>query len=224
MRYTTPSFKDVEGEQRLTSPNLLAAGRAVGGIALGIGMAANMVDPTTAVAAASGLAATDAEGSVILATRPFPRLQKAIRAVPSRWGRILDPVADKIYAVSVFAGGTINGSIPIEQAAPVLAMEAATVGATVAATSRRGGETPEVGQVNKIGMVARMLMIAGNLGAGASQGGAHEALATSGKVGFAGAVGLGGLSIVNIWRQGGETAPEQPLPEQPFPEQSSHEI
>jgi hypothetical protein len=204
MRLTTPSFKNVEGEKKITLPNLMSVGRAVGGVALGAGMAANLIDPVTATVAAASLAATDAEGSVIIATRSFPRLQNALRIVPSSWGRVLDPIADKAYAISIFIGGMANGAIPLEQGIPVMATEVATMGATQLATHRRGGEVPEVGQVNKIGMVARMDMIANDLGAQATHGGVHDALAISGKFGFGAAFILGAASCINILRQGNE--------------------
>jgi hypothetical protein len=214
-RITTPSFKDIEGDKKFTSPNLMAVGRGVGGVLLGVGMAANLVDPTTAVAAASGLAATDAEGSVIVATRPFPRVQKALRAFPSRWGRMLDPIADKVYAMGIFGGGMANGSIPIELGAPVAAMEVATAGSTFLATHQRGGETPEVGQVNKLGMIARMGFIASELGAKAAHGGLHDVLSVGGKAGFIGSMALGAGSMINILRQGREGVPE---PSQEIPQ------
>lgn len=209
MRVTTPSFKDVEGDKKFTVPNLMAVGRAVGGLALGIGMAANVVDPATAAYTAAGLAATDAEGSTIVATRRWPKLQEKLRIVPSSWGRLLDPIADKIYAMSVFGGGIANGAIPLEQGIAVLGMETGTAGATFMATHQRGGEPPEVGQVNKLGMIARMQMIAGELGAHAvGHGTMHDVLATGGKVGFFGAIALGAGSIVNVIRQGRQGPPE----------------
>ena len=208
MKLTTPSFKEVEGDKKITLPNLMAVGRAVGGFALGVGMATNMVEPGTAVAAASGLAATDAEGSVIIATRRFPRLQETIRAVPSRWGRLLDPIADKVYAMSIFMGGMANGAVPLEQGIPVMGTELATIGSTQYATHQRGGEVPEVGPINKIGMVMRMDMIAADLGAAATHGPVHEFLTAAGEIGFIGAVALGVGSIANILRQGREGPPE----------------
>lgn len=208
MRVTTPSFKAVEGERKVTLPNLLSVSRAVGGVALGVGMAANAVDPTTALVAAGSLAATDAEGLAIVATKRFGRLQEALRIVPSKWGRILDPVADKIYAISIFAGGMANGAIPAEQGIAVLATEASTMLATGIATRRRGGEAPEVGQVNKLGMIARIAMIGANLGAKAAEGGLHDALATTGTLSAIAATALGVASSISIFRQGSAT-PEQ---------------
>lgn len=207
MRITTPSFKDVEGDRKVTLPNLMAVGRAVGGVLLGVGMATNMVEPGAAVAASAGLAATDAEGSVIIATRRFPRIQRALLAYPSRWGRYLDPIADKFYALSIFAGGMVNGAIPLEQGLPVAATEGATMLATKVATDRRGGEVPEVGQVNKIGMVARMGMIASNLGAKAVEHGLHDVLTVAGEGSAIAAFGLGVASTINIYRQGNEAEP-----------------
>ncbi len=205
---TTPSFKNVEGEKKITLPNLMSVARGVGGVLLGAGMAANVVDPGTAAVTAAGLAATDAEGSVIIATRRLPRLQKALNIVPSSWGRILDPIADKAYALGIFGGGMANGAVPLELGIPVAGTEFATMVATQVATHRRGGEVPETGPVNKIGMVERMQFIAGELGAHATHGAVHDALSVFGKVGFGGAVALGTASAINIWRQGGETVPE----------------
>ena len=192
-------------------PNGMAVARAAGGALLGAGMAANMVDPATAVYAAAGLAATDAEGSVIVATRKFPRLQEKLRILPSKWGRYLDPIADKVYAMSVFMGGIANGSVPLEQGAALIGMETATVGATAVATHQREGEPTEVGQVNKLGMIARMAAIAGYLGSRAAEhGAAHDIAAAGGRYGFLGAMALGAGGIINILRQGRQGPSEVP--------------
>jgi hypothetical protein len=207
MQIITPSFKDIEGDMKFTSPNLMSIGRGVGGLVLGGLMAFNLVEPATALAATAGLAASDAEGSLIRATRPFPRLQKAIRAIPSSWGRIMDPIADKAYMGGVFLGGALNGSIPLEHAVGVGGTETAAMGATLVATSRRGGQVPEVGRIGRMGMIERMQMVVGDLGAAATHGPVHEALHVFGEVGFIGSVALGASSFVNIWRQGGQPAP-----------------
>ena len=213
MKIITPSFKDVEGDKKFTSPNLMSIGRGVGGIVLGGLMAFNLVEPMTALGATAGLAASDAEGSLIRMTRPFPRLQRAIRAIPSRWGRIMDPIADKAYMGGVFIGGALNGSIPLEHAIGVGATETATMGATLAATSRRGGQVPEVGKIGRLGMIERMQMVVGDLGAAATHGPVHEALHVFGEVGFLGSVALGASSFVNIWLQGRQGAPVPEAPE-----------
>jgi hypothetical protein len=89
-------------------------------------------------------------------------------------------------------------------------METATIGATAVATHQREGEPTEVTQVNKLGMIARMQMIAGELGAHAlGRGTMHDVLAIGGKVGFFGAIALGAGSIANILKQGRQGPPPE---------------
>lgn len=196
------SFKSSGEEQGelLTSPNAISVARGAGGVVLGAMLATNNIDPSAAVVAAGGLAASDMEGSLIQATSRWPKFQRTIRAIPSTVGRKLDPVMDKIFAASVFTGAVVGGYMPIEQAGPILATEAATASTTIYVT-QKGGD-PEVGKAGTIGMAARMGSMVLNLAASASESGQlHEALTIGGVMSTIAAVGLGALSCRDIWKQ-----------------------
>src|ERR1035437_6346226 len=139
------SFKAVEENLSLTLPNALSVSRGVGGIALGIGLATGTVDPTTALVSAAVLGATDAEGLTITATSRLPRLQRALRIIPSTIGRKLDPVMDKVYGLSVLLGATIGGEVPHWQGAGIIGTEVATSVVTLLAVKR--GNDPEVSKI-----------------------------------------------------------------------------
>lgn len=196
------SFKESGEEQDaiFTSPNVISVGRGVCGVVLGGVLATNNIDPGAAVVAAGVLGATDMEGSLISLTSRWPQLQHTLRAYPSRIGRKLDAVMDKLFAVSVFAGSIIGGYMPSEQAAPILVTEAATAGTTMYVT-KEGGD-PEVGRAGTFGMCARMGSMVLNLGASAAESGEmHDRLAVGGLVSTVAAVCLGAVSCRDIWRQ-----------------------
>jgi phosphatidylglycerophosphate synthase len=154
------SLKNVETDDVATLPNGLSVFRGVGGVALGVGLAIGM-DPTFAAASVLALAMSDAEGSLISATNRFPRLQKLLHIYPSKIGRYLDVVTDKMFGLSVLAGGAIGGQIPIWQAADILTIEVATSTASIIAKMRHAD--PETSKIGKIGTVARFAVMATDL-------------------------------------------------------------
>lgn len=192
---------NVESDRYITTLNAMSAGRAVGGAVLGVGMATGAVGPEAAVIATVGLAATDAEGSLYVATQRFPRMQKALGIIPSRWGRMLDPIADKIFVASVFLGGMAGGLIDPYDGVPILATEAATTAAT-GYVRHKNGEYPEVSKAGKASMVARCGSVLLNLCAAASEDQLYqESLQWAAHGMTAGAAILGMLSIKNILAQ-----------------------
>jgi phosphatidylglycerophosphate synthase len=193
------SFRKEEDTALFTLPNALTGIRAVGGVILGALLAWGRITPATALIAAAALAATDMEGGTISATRRWPRLQKAFRIIPSALGRIADPVADKIFAISIFLAGTLGGEIPIWQAVGILAAEAATSLATFYITAK-GGKS-ETSKVGAWGMAARCGTIACDLGAAAiATGLLHGLLIAVGAAMATAAMLLGGLSCWKIYR------------------------
>jgi phosphatidylglycerophosphate synthase len=207
------SHRNEEKEVIATLPNALTAVRAVGSVALGAALAAKGIDPTVAVGAAAALAASDAEGSVITATKRFPRVQRALRIIPSKFGRIGDPIADKFLGISLMAGGMVGGEIPIWQGASILATEIATAATSVAIQSRGGDvEAPKIG---KIGMGARCAVIIADLLAsavGTHSGIAHEVFADGGDALAGAAFALGSLSVGTIIHKHNNPLPQLPAP------------
>jgi len=196
------SLKHEEADIKLTTLNGLSVGRAVGGAAMGIGMATGAVSPGEALVGSTLLGATDAEGSLYVATRRWPRLQNALRIIPSKYGRILDPVADKIFVASVFLGGMAGGMISPYDGGAILASEAATTAATLEVKHHNDGEEPEVVKAGKVGMVARCGSIFFNLAAAASEDQSYQEALTWAGHGSAGlAVLCGALSIKGILAQ-----------------------
>lgn len=196
------SFKASGQEQDviLTTPNGISAARGGGGIVLGGLLATKGIEPESALAAASVLAVSDAEGALIQMTANMPRLQRLLRTVPSKIGRKLDPVMDKLFAASVFFGASIGGQIPLGQAIPILATETATAASTLYVASK-GGD-PEVSNAGTWGMIARMGSIVLNLAAySVEPSDLHNTLSTGGIVSTVVAVGLGALSCTEIIRQ-----------------------
>jgi len=190
------SFKTTEGDLLATLPNTLTGIRAVGGITLGALLATNTIEPGRAFVAGTVLALTDFEGVLISATNRWPRLQNALRIHPSKIGRKADPIADKIFTMAVFIGGTIGGEIPLWQAGSILAAEVATSATTIAIT-KRGGE-PETSKVGSVGMVTRCATIAANFGAAATEGSSHDVLAATGAGMAVASVVLGAISCWKI--------------------------
>lgn len=202
------SRKSAESDKNFTLLNVLTAARAVGGVALGLGMAKYQLDPTFVAGAAATLALTDAEGTLLDATRRFPRLQKAMRIIPSRIGRFTDPIADKIYAISIMGGGLASGSIPVYDGFGILATEIATAMVTGVATLQ--GKETEVSGIGKLGMIARCGAIASHLSAAAvGSGDLHEALTYTGHGSAGLAVVLGTMSCLKIFQQSKTQPTEQ---------------
>lgn len=202
------NFKSVESNEKLTLPTVMSFARLFGGAALGYALARNNIDPNAAFAAAAGLGATDAEGNVIQLARWTPRLQKALRIIPTKFGRLMDPVADKVFAVSIFAGGVIGDYIEPKVAIPILATEVATAASTgiVKAVT---GEEPQVTTAGKAGMVGRCGVMGTALLASGTTGNAQEALdaATYALTGVS--VTLGSVSCGQIIRNAFHRQPEQ---------------
>lgn len=193
------SRKSAESDKIFTLLNALTAARAIGGIALGLGMAKYQLDSTFVAGAAATLAVTDAEGTLLDATRRLPRLQKALRIIPSKIGRFTDPIADKIYGISIIGGGLASGSIPAYDGFGILATELAT--ATVTGIATLQGKETEVSGVGKLGMIARCGAIASHLTAAAvGSGDLHEALTYTGHGSAGLAVVLGAMSCFKIFR------------------------
>jgi hypothetical protein len=194
---------DFESEENkdayFTLPNAISVARGVGGLAVGVGLAMGNISPEEALVATAVLGASDAEGISIELTKRFPRLQRALRILPSKVGRFIDPIMDKLFAVSVFIGGMFAGYIPLEQGLPILATEAGTAIVTGIATER-DGEAPVVSEVGTWGMVARIGSMVLNFAASAETGSAQEVLAAGGIAFTAGAVILGTMSAINIYR------------------------
>jgi len=189
------SFHDVETNQIATLPNAMSVCRGVGGVALGVGLATGSIDPAMATISAVALIASDAEGSLISATLNYPRVQKYLRIFPSKAGRALDAATDKMFAISVLAGGYIGGEIPLWQAASIGATELATTTASLIAKLRH--REPEASKIGKIGMVARGAVIIADLAASAlspQTSLVQEILVKGSDVLAVAAVGLGAIS------------------------------
>jgi phosphatidylglycerophosphate synthase len=185
----------------------MSFGRAAGGLALGVGLATNSVDPGQALIAAGLLGVSDTEGSLIGITARFPRLQRKLRIIPSKWGRIVDPVADKIFAAAVFAGGWAGGDIPSWHGAGILATETATALATLHAKTQ--GLEPEVTRLGKLGMVARVMTIGLDLAASATAGSpglSHELLTEGGNAMAVSAMALGSISCAQLFFRSKESS------------------
>jgi hypothetical protein len=193
------SYKNQESEKKLTFLNAMTAIRAVGGIGLGVSMASWTLNPLFVVLAAASLGALDAESSVLQATNRFPRFQRAMRIFPTKIGRIADPISDKIYAVSIFAGGLASGSIPVFHGLGILITELLT--AIITAYSKLKGFEPEVSKIGKVGMVARCGVIGFDLAAVAvSQPPRHRMLVYVGYASAIAAILLGTVSFYKIYR------------------------
>lgn len=203
------NFKSVESNEKLTLPTVMSFARLFGGAALGYALARNNIDPNAAFATAAVLGATDAEGNVIQMARRAPRLQKALRIVPTTFGRLMDPVADKVFAVSVFAGGAVGGYIEPKVAIPILATEVATAASTgiVKAVT---GEEPQVTTAGKAGMVGRCAAMGTALLASGTTGNAQEALEAVTYAVTGASVVLGSISCGQIIRNVFHRQPEQP--------------
>jgi hypothetical protein len=205
------SHREFEKDAVATLPNGLTAIRAVGGLAVGIALATGNIDPGVALGASIGLAITDAEGSAITLTNRFKRLQETLRIIPSKFGRIFDPIADKVWAISTFGGATIGGEIPLWQGAGVMATELATSVATGVVMGRGGDvEAPKVG---KVGMVARCGVVIADLAStafGGHSGFSQELLADGGDAFAATAIALGSLSCATVMHRRNNIGPELP--------------
>jgi len=140
------SFKSEEQSRIATSPNALSLSRGIGGLVLGALLATRGIDAEAALASAGALAATDMEGLLITGTQRWPRLQRALRIIPSTIGRKLDPIMDKAFAIPVFAGAALGGYMPGAETSAILATEVATSGITVYA-NLKGTET----ETSKVG-------------------------------------------------------------------------
>jgi len=189
------SFRQVETDATATLPNAISVFRGAGGVALGVGLATGSIDPATAAISAAVLAASDAEGSLISLTKNHPNLQQKLRILPSKIGRELDPITDKMFGLAVLLGGAIGGEIPIWQAASILITESATGMASIVAKIRH--KDPESSKIGKIGMVARCAVITADLVASAlgTQTNLARDILVDGGDGLAVlAVGLGAIS------------------------------
>ena len=204
------SFKAIESKDALTSLNGLSVARALGGLALGYGMVKYNLSPELVFGSTVVLAASDMEGSLYTGTKRFPRLQKALRIWPSELGRKLDPLADKIFGVSVFAGGLISETLPTVPSAAILATEVVTAGTTLAVTAINDGEAPEVSNIGKAGMIARCGAVVSYLAANVVESQpVHDAMMYAGHASSFAAVALGGISSWLIARQAGNGNQEQ---------------
>ncbi|MEI9913894.1 MAG: CDP-alcohol phosphatidyltransferase family protein [Candidatus Saccharibacteria bacterium] len=203
------SFKSVEQDDILTLPNAVSVARGVGGVVLGTLLATKGIDATSAFNVGFALAVSDMEGSTIALTSKFPRLQKALRIIPSSAGRYIDPVADKVFAVSFITGATIAGYEPRWQAAGILATETATAGVSIY-KKHKGGD-PETSKTGSVGMVVRCLSVAANMAIPAYAGTseiAHDVLSTTGNVTSVAAIGLGAISCAMLSRTPTDKTPE----------------
>lgn len=197
------SFKKIEWDTAITFLNGMTLVRTLGGLALGICMAVRSLSPMLVFIFACILAATDGEGFVYNLTKRFPRLQKALRIIPSKIGRTFDPIADKIFAISVLGGGLIGGIIPMAHGA-ILITEVATAIATVA--GKDAGKDIQVSRVGTLGMIARCFTIGIDLAA-ANLDGIHHALTYAAHACAVAAVALGAASCYKIFLQSfGKTA------------------
>ncbi len=189
------SFRHTETDRVATLPNAISVFRGVGGIALGVGLATGGIDPASAAISAAVLTASDAEGSLISLTNHYPIIQQRLRILPSKIGRDLDPLTDKMFGLAVLLGGAIGREIPIWQAASILVTESATGIASIVAKIRH--KDPESSKIGKIGMVARCAVITADLVAsalGAQTHLAHEILVDGGDGLAVLAAGLGAIS------------------------------
>ena len=151
------SLKEQEQDAIATTPNAISAGRALAGLALFGLLARNKIDPKIAVTASAVAAVSDFEGSLVRLTNNYPRAQKWLRLIPSKFGRKLDPIADKVFGVGVLAGGLIGGQIPKLPGSAILATELITAG--VSATAEVMGKDPEVSKGGKVGLGLRFTSI-----------------------------------------------------------------
>lgn len=158
------AFKNLRREQKdtlKTFPNLLTASRFIGGIALGILMSSGRLDAAKSTALVGILSVTDMEGSLIQFAKKFPWLQKHAHIYASTIGQKADPVADKVFAVSVLAGGVASGDLSLSVVAPILATEMATAGLTIFATQQ--GHELNASTIGKLGMVGRCMTVGAGL-------------------------------------------------------------
>lgn len=209
------SFRSEESSRIGTSSNALSLARGVGGAVLGTMLATKGIDPEAALTSAAILAATDGEGLLISATSRFSRLQRMFRIIPSTLGRKLDPVMDKIYAMSIFIGASVGGEIPIAESAAILATEVSTAAATIHVTAK--GAEPETSKAGTFGMVTRIGAIATNLAAQAAEHGLpHEILYGSGIGMTVASVGLGIISCKDVLSYGNRVPTEVPITPTPI--------
>lgn len=205
MKILTGSFEAEEREKEIvTLPNAMTAARAVGGAMFGAAMCRYNIPAGVALTSAVGLAATDAEGTVINASKKFPQIQEKLRIWPSKVGRMTDVVADKVYVVGLMAGGMASGIIPNSSGAAILAAEVITAGITfrVANKLKKIDQEPSVSSVGKIGMIARVGAISAYFTSAVIT---NETVANvvdnTGHATTIGAVACGVLSSIDLWKQ-----------------------
>lgn len=206
-------FAEVERDSWLTTPNIISAGRAVGGIALGVLLARGDIGASTAVIGSVVAAASDAEGTLINWAKKWPsKLRDGLKVWPSEQGVKADVIADKIYTAGVLIGGIVGGYI--NKTASVIAVpEVATAVASVYA-KKRLGEDPVVGPEGKVGMMARFSAVGSYLLANALPDGslASRVAEGAGHVSTVTALALGALSCYNIYKQGRDAEMPAPMP------------
>lgn len=197
-------FEQSEKKDRiLTLPNLLTLSRAIGGVALGSFMAANLVTPIEAFSVAAVLGASDAEGNLIKIAEKYPKLQKAFRIYPSKIGSDIDPIADKALVMPVLVGGFVSGDISNLVAGGLLTTEVLTSAITIAAKFKN--KEPEVSNAGKIGMMSRVFTIGSNLVLSGvpyeSHAILHNTLEATTNIGFTASMGLGLYSAYNLYKE-----------------------
>ncbi len=199
MKLLTSSFEAKERPNTiLTTPNIMTFSRAAIGLDLGRRMLQGSISPKKAAVASIILSATDLEGSLINLADRFPRTRDFLRIWPSRPGRILDVMADKILIGSVVAGGIKQGTIPKTAGMSIALTEAATVVSAIYATYV-SGEEPRVSSSGKGSMIARSEATCSYaLSAAVRNERLSEALKVAGHIGTVVAVGLGVRSSMNI--------------------------
>ncbi len=206
-------FAEIEKNSWLTTPNIISAGRAIGGVALGFLMAKGDISASTAIIGSAVAAASDAEGSLINVAKKWPsKVRDGLRIWPSEQGVKADVIADKIYTVAALAGGAIGGYIN-KAAGLIFVPEVATVAASVYAKNKLG-EDPVVGREGKLGMIARFSAIGSYLVANAFQDESMPSRVMEG-VGHAStatALVLGAMSCWDIIKQGRNAEPHINLP------------
>ncbi len=206
-------FVENERNSWFTAPNVISAGRAVGGLALGALLAKGDISASTAIAGSLVAAASDAEGSLINWAKKWPtKVRDGLRIWPSEQGVKADVIADKLYTVAVLAGGIVGGYIN-KTASVIVVPEVATAVASVYA-KKKLGEDPVVGTEGKLGMIARFGAVASYLVANslAEDSMSSKIMEGVGHVSTATALALGVASCYSIFKQGRNAINEDVAP------------
>ncbi len=208
------SYKDIETDEKFTFLTGMSTARALAGLALGGLMIAHSIDATVAFSLGVAADFTDMEGSLYLATRRFPDLQRDLRITPTKFGGEADAIADKIFHAGFIIGAFIAGYIPTWATTSIMGTE--TVTAAVTLDKKRRGAQPRSSRIGAAGLIGRGLAVADFMAIHAfasSSHFAHEILSNSANVTTALAVALGAASCALLARTPVPKAQQELLPD-----------